>query len=87
MKTLTAVLTVNEYANGCCIEIEYVLIQFAKVFLKTIETDSSVQFSRQFSSSPEQRQFRSHSSRTVTATATVKNQKTSHWFMCYKCIK
>jgi hypothetical protein len=24
---------------------------------------------------------------TVTATATVKNQKTSHWFLCYKFVK
>jgi hypothetical protein len=23
----------------------------------------------------------------VTATATFKNQKTSHWFMCYKSVK
>jgi hypothetical protein len=40
---------------------------------------------RQFSSSSEQSQFRSHSS--TTDIATVKNQKTSHCFLCYIFVK
>jgi hypothetical protein len=63
-------------------------VQSAKYSLK--RTAEQRQFSsssteRQFSSSPEQSQSRSHSSRTVTAT--VKNQKRSHWFLRYKFVK
>jgi hypothetical protein len=36
---------------------------------------------------PEQSQSRSHSSRTVAATASVRSQKTSHWFLYYKFVK
>jgi hypothetical protein len=81
MKTVTAVSPVMNTLPALVSKFKIFRIQSTKDSEEDRwwSPDSSVpfQFSRNNSSATE----------TVTATATVKNQKTSLWFMCYKSVQ
>jgi hypothetical protein len=73
-------------------------IESTKDFVERID-DESRQFKRQFSKeSVPKFQFRTETVQSrvspevtvpeqLTATAIVRNQKTSHWFLCYESVK
>jgi hypothetical protein len=82
MKILTTVSPVTNTIAAVVSKWKVFCVQTAKDFLKGL-TDYQFQFRRE----TVHFQFRTYSSRTVTAATTVKNQNVSHWFICYKSVK
>jgi hypothetical protein len=88
MKSLTAVSAVTKTLAAIASKYNVFSTQSSKDPLKRLaEKDSSVPVQQKVSSEAQLSRNNSSATETVTATATVKNQKISQWFLYYKSVQ